>query len=179
MKGPLIASVSLYASAALMVAELRGADGNEDTTNKPQCETPEPPFCNSSDYCFDADFLFIYNATSGLCEETEIDRRYHNGSNIFDTRFECVSTCSPTQGAPFCAESPLDVCNDTEICDEREWMFYNITSEQCEPYQYCGEGGPKTDYINGRYNDINCKFQCGGFSLTNVYGINKTEEAEG
>uniref|UniRef100_A0A023FRP9 Putative serine proteinase inhibitor n=1 Tax=Amblyomma cajennense TaxID=34607 RepID=A0A023FRP9_AMBCJ len=172
---PLIAFATWYAFVTLMLAVLRGGDANVDTTNRTKCQTPEPPLYNLSDKCDESDILFIFNTTSGLCEDILIDPRYHN--NTFKSRFECVSTCNPTQGAPFCAEGPADACNDTEECDD-EWYFYNITTQCCEPYEFCGQYGEKTRDVNGYFIQELCEFQCGGFNISNVNETKTTEDAQ-
>uniref|UniRef100_A0A023FTI6 Putative serine proteinase inhibitor n=1 Tax=Amblyomma cajennense TaxID=34607 RepID=A0A023FTI6_AMBCJ len=176
MRGyPLISVVAWYALVALMVAELRGEHGNEDTIKKPQCETPQPPFYNLSDKCDESDILFIFNTTSGLCEDILIDPRYHN--NTFKSRFECVSTCNPGQGASFCADSPWNACNGSaEESDES--YFYNVSSRKCEEYQDCGGNIQKTMDVNGFYDYINCNFQCLGFTESDVHGCNKTKQVD-
>uniref|UniRef100_A0A023FTH1 Putative serine proteinase inhibitor n=1 Tax=Amblyomma cajennense TaxID=34607 RepID=A0A023FTH1_AMBCJ len=171
MRCPLIAFVSLYASAALMVAE--GGHGNEETTIKPQCQTPQPPFFNASDECDKSDTLFIFNTTSRLCEATLIDPTKHN--NTFESRFQCVSACNPGQGASFCADSPKNACNGSTEGSEVSY-FYNVSVGECQEYPDCGEFEYKTTDWNGFYDDINCKFQCLGFNESNVYGSNKTKQ---
>uniref|UniRef100_A0A023G196 Putative serine proteinase inhibitor n=1 Tax=Amblyomma parvum TaxID=251391 RepID=A0A023G196_AMBPA len=179
MNSPLIGFVSLFAAAALIPAELRGEHSNERPTVKPECETPQLPFCNlsDSDSCYNkTDILFIFNTTSGLCESTLIDPSYRN--NTFKSRFECVSTCNPDQGAPFCAESPWNACNGSTEDSIFVSYFYNITSGTCEEYVDCVESEYKTTDVNGFYDDVNCKFQCEGFNESNVCG-SKTKPLEG
>uniref|UniRef100_A0A023FRM3 Putative serine proteinase inhibitor n=1 Tax=Amblyomma cajennense TaxID=34607 RepID=A0A023FRM3_AMBCJ len=170
MKCPLIAFVSLYASAALMAAE----NGHEDLKEKRQCKTPQRPFFESLD---NTDFLFIFNETSRLCEKVFIDPTFRN--HTFDSRFKCVSECNTGQGAPFCAQKPRNACNDSATSDEVYISyFYNVSSGKCEEYDDCVYFEKKEEDVNGFYDIFNCEFECKGFSEADVCGSNRSEQIE-
>ncbi|KAK8778369.1 hypothetical protein V5799_020289 [Amblyomma americanum] len=163
MKCPLIAFVSLYASAALMIAENQGEE------NSQVCQTPELPFQqNLSDPDDKSTILFIYNSTSSECETVLIDPNFRN--HTFNSRFECVMTCNTGQGAPHCTGNPIYPENSTTVgCEEYDVSYYyNATSMQCENYTFCGAYLYKTEDMNFFNDEEYCVFDCGEFNESTI-----------
>ncbi|KAK8782608.1 hypothetical protein V5799_016050 [Amblyomma americanum] len=118
-------------------------------------------------------FLYAYDEKEGKCTP---DLHYINASGTYEHLFDCVSTCNPGQGAPFCADPPFGACNETNIA-QKEGMayFYNITTQECQQYPLC-----EMELLNLEVNSHlaleYCERMCGGFNETNVYGTNTAEE---
>uniref|UniRef100_A0A0C9SEV6 Putative serine proteinase inhibitor n=1 Tax=Amblyomma americanum TaxID=6943 RepID=A0A0C9SEV6_AMBAM len=78
----------------------------------------------------DSDILVTYNTTQQRCVTDLVNK---NNPNVYKSLFDCVTKCSPEQGAPFCAVGPFGKCDDRETDPEREAFFYNIQTQRCEP----------------------------------------------
>uniref|UniRef100_A0A6M2E4C6 Putative bpti/kunitz family of serine protease inhibitor n=1 Tax=Amblyomma tuberculatum TaxID=48802 RepID=A0A6M2E4C6_9ACAR len=113
--------------------------------------------------CKRISLMYFYNTTSGKCENFRWTGCDWTG--VFETLHECVSKCNEDQGAPFCASPPPSPCNETQNGKGRERYFYNITTQTCTKYEFCGK---PLKMLGNNYFIVEgyCTKQCGGFNET-------------
>uniref|UniRef100_A0A023GCD1 BPTI/Kunitz inhibitor domain-containing protein n=1 Tax=Amblyomma triste TaxID=251400 RepID=A0A023GCD1_AMBTT len=152
-------SIHVFLATAFALVSSVHTGSSSEANNSELCATPNNE--RRSD-CNRIILKYFFNKTSGMCQHFKWSGCHEEG--VFDSRYECVSTCNKDQGAPFCANSPPSPCEENKAGKEtqkaRERYYYNITTKKCQLYKFCGN---KQELLNNNHFAAKgyCEKQCG------------------
>uniref|UniRef100_G3MP05 BPTI/Kunitz inhibitor domain-containing protein n=1 Tax=Amblyomma maculatum TaxID=34609 RepID=G3MP05_AMBMU len=164
-------SIAIITSSSLVASLLAEQQGKHTKEPNSESKCREAPPRLADDDLDDTNLMYIYNKTSGKCENDFV--KFTSKTNAYSSFHQCVTECKTGQGAPYCAKPPEYVCDRPE--GDEDSYYYDLRSGECIQYTACINPYGK-EQTNDFFTKRGCENECKGFTSKDVCGTKETKE---